>query len=283
MNPLIIILPSFALLMVAAVYFGSRKRSAKYRLQVKDWKKDVVYMFGPIQVLSDYLPDGQCSPFCLKLDLWLRATKIPFELLGVRTQGPNSKWPYIELNGAVLADSNIIIETLRTKFNADLNRGLTASQKAIGTAWQRLCEDHLYWVMLYQRWEGCWDDVRRFFFPSLPFFIQRSIREKTREYLYGQGMGRMTAAEVELVGRQDFDALSAFLAERKTRFLVSDGITTFDCAAFGLLCNILNAPFMHPIVDYARSLKPLCDYVDAILDSGILDLKEKLKPRIVSS
>src|SRR5262245_37588342 len=85
------------------------------------------------------------SPFCLKLDAFLRITGIPHKAVTAPTPfgGPKGKAPWIEHEGKKIGDSGFIIDYLRTRFNVDPEKGLSAAERATGHALRRLIEENL--------------------------------------------------------------------------------------------------------------------------------------------
>lgn len=53
------------------------------------------------------------SPYGLKLDTYLRMSKIPYELDTEDVTGPKGKLPWITDNGTHVADSQFCVEYLR--------------------------------------------------------------------------------------------------------------------------------------------------------------------------
>ena len=106
-----------------------------------------LYAFGP----QFGLPDS--SPFVTKADVLLKMAKLPFEinLKGFR-KAPKGKLPYIKDDGELIADSTFIRRHLESKHKIDFDRGLSAEQKAIAWAFEKLAEDHLYWTIVDARW-----------------------------------------------------------------------------------------------------------------------------------
>jgi glutathione S-transferase len=96
------------------------------------------------------LPSGwglpSISPFCLKLETHLhivgRSAQVVVDATPFRA--PKRKLPYIEHEGRTIGDSGFIIEYLNQKFGDDLDRDLSASDKATALAFRRLCEENLY-------------------------------------------------------------------------------------------------------------------------------------------
>ena len=90
------------------------------------------------------------SPFCMKVETWLRMANLPFEIVEVvdPRKGPKGKVPWIEDQGKTIADSAFIIEYLQKTYGDPLHDGaLDPAQRATSMALHRLIEDHLYWAI----------------------------------------------------------------------------------------------------------------------------------------
>ena len=101
------------------------------------------------------LPD--ISPYVTKTVFHLTIAKVPFEWKGedltqLDTNAPFGKLPYITEK---VADSNAIIEYVEKKTGKSLDEGLSASDKAVCLAFERLIGEHLYYSgILEVRWRG---------------------------------------------------------------------------------------------------------------------------------
>ena len=107
------------------------------------------------------LPD--ISPYVTKLVYYLTIAKVPFEwkaenLADLDKNAPFGKLPYIlddDNPGEKIADSNTIIEYIEKKTGKSLDEGLSASDKAVCLAFERLIGEHLYYSgVLEVRWRG---------------------------------------------------------------------------------------------------------------------------------
>lgn len=216
-----------------------------------------LYQFKPIWGLPNP------SPFCLKIETYLRMTKIPYELVpnvDVR-KAPKKKLPYIEHDGRTIADSHFIISYLERNFDQPLDKHLNGHQRATALAIRHLIEDNLYWAGVYSRWldNNNWPTVKRDYFGSLPpvlrSFVPDLIRKRVRSDIYAQGLGHHTPDEIYQLGQEDVSALSTLLAEKE--FFMGDKPCSLDASAYGLLANLLWVPVESPLKTHTEKLDNL--------------------------
>ena len=99
-------------------------------------------------VLHQFPPYGavvNTSPPCLKLETFLRMTKIPYENDYGFKFSKKGKLPWIELNGQEIADSNFCIQFLKKEFQVDINSHLSATENAIAHSIRCMLEENTYW------------------------------------------------------------------------------------------------------------------------------------------
>lgn len=208
------------------------------------------------------------SPFCMKLETYLRMAKLPFEAVYVvnPTKGPKKKLPTINDEGKILGDSGFIINYLQEKYGDPLDNRLSNEQKAQALAIQRLLEEHLYWIMVYSRWidERYWPITRDTFFSHLKWPLRTILpiilQKKIRSDLYKQGIGRHSTAEVYQLGIEDLIVLSTFL--KSSEFLLGNEPTSIDASAYAFLANILETPIASPLQDYAKTQPQFIAYCE---------------------
>lgn len=210
------------------------------------------------------------SPFCLKLDLYLRIADIPFQTVIDATPfgGPKGKLPWIEHEGKKIGDSGFIIEYLESRFGCDPNAGLSAAERAVSLSMRRLIEENLYWTMVYDRWivEDNWRHFRNVVLGGVPVPVRQVIapiaRRGVRRQLRGHGIGLHSRDEIHAIGRKDVGAIADFLADKP--FLMGASATEIDAIAYGLLPNIMNVPIASPIKDEALKRTNLVGYVERV-------------------
>ena len=206
------------------------------------------------------------SVFCVKVETYLRMNKLPYEIVvPLPLKGPRGKLPYLEDDGRKLSDSRLIVNYLKEKYGDPDKALLTPEQQGIATAYQRLLEEHLYWIGMVTRWnytEANWQTNKQAIFNGLPPIardLAASIyRTKIKSQIKGHGMGRLTHEEMFDLGREDIDSLADFLGDKP--YFFGDKPSSLDACAYGVLINTLGCPIESPLKDYALSKQNLLAY-----------------------
>ncbi|MDX2165185.1 MAG: glutathione S-transferase C-terminal domain-containing protein [Gammaproteobacteria bacterium] len=209
---------------------------------------------------------SSASPFCIKMETYLKLANIPYKSVVSYhlKKAPKGKLPYIIDGEKKIADSTLIIQYLKSHNTVNLDKDLTPEQIALATTIQRLCEEHLFWILMYERWipESGWKVIGPIFFSKLPIilklFVPTIIRKKIKRACYEQGIGRFTDEERFFLGKQDIDAIVTLLGTKP--FFFGDKPTTIDATLYGFITPILNTPIDFPLRDYAKKIKALTDY-----------------------
>ena len=203
------------------------------------------------------------SPFCLKLDAFLRMTGIEHESLTSSTPfgGPKKKAPWIEYKGKKLGDSTLIIDFLKQEFGKDPDAHLDNRQRATTVAIQRLIEENLYWALVYDRWcrEDNWQRLKSTVLGDIPAPVRALLapyaRYAVKKQLAGHGMGLHSPEEIDAIAKKDIGALAALLGEGPWYF--GDQPTMADATVYSLLANILFVEFESPMKDMITAHPPL--------------------------
>ena len=129
-----------------------------------------------------------------------------------------------------------------------------------------MLEERTYFVMVYGRWIERIHDIFKYIIvvpAPVALILRPLIQRRLRSALWGQGIGRHTSAEIHAFGRTDLEAVAAFLGTKK--YIMGDRITSFDATVFGMLSNLLDAPFDLPEKELIRNDFPtLQAYVERI-------------------
>ena len=138
-----------------------------------------------------------------------------------------------------------------------------------------MLEEHLYWLIVYTRWEvdENFDKGPRLFFDKAPGLIRPVIvwmvRRQIHKNLQGQGLGRHTEAELEILARKDFAAASALLGEKT--YLLGETPCGYDASFFAFLGSALCPTFDHPITNTAREFPNLEAYCERMREKYLAD------------
>lgn len=221
-----------------------------------------LYKFGPLMGLPDP------SPFCFKLETYLRMAGIEYTVSSDRKKkAPTGKRPFIvDEHGKLVADSGLIIEQLEAKHGHPIDGKLTLSQRGESLAFQRLMDEHLYWVMVYGRWldpEG----VKNFTpylkkllgVPGPVFGLIKPLAQRiVRKQVSGHGMGRHTPETIWNLAIADVGALAHWLGQREWGF--GDQPTVFDATLSAYVGELVMQPWDSPLVNETRKHRNLVSH-----------------------
>ncbi len=193
------------------------------------------------------------SPFCMKLEGYLKLGGLPYAVkeLNDPRKAPKGKVPFVKIDKQFIGDSEHIYEFLRSHQAIDLDLDLTLEQKAIHHAMITMCDESLYFALMYSRWvdDTNWETLRNTLFEGIPALVRplvtHQIRKKIQADLIAQGMGRHNSAEVYLNGSGHIDALAHYLGSK--RWFGGDQPVRLDVVAVSYLVNILLPPIQSPL------------------------------------
>lgn len=204
-----------------------------------------LYNFGP----AFGLPDP--SPFVMKTETLLKMAKLPYRTDSTGfAKAPKGKIPYIDDDGVVVPDSTFIRWHIEKKYRFDFDQGLDASQRATAWAFEKMAEDHLYWIAVNDRWMND-ENFRKGpiqFFKGVPAlirpFVTTMVRRKLRATLHGQGTGRHSPEEILAIATRSFSAIAEFLGDKP--FFMGSEPTGVDATMFAFVCAGLCPLFSSP-------------------------------------
>jgi glutathione S-transferase len=207
------------------------------------------------------------SPFCCKLETWLRIAGLPYEVVDTPDprKGPKRKLPFIEDAGLGLGDTSSIIEHLVKTRGVDPDAHLDRSQRSIALLVQRTLEEHYAFALLYSHFirEQGWHRTHVTFAP-VPAVIRplvaRMVRANMRRILWFQGLLRHSDTEIVELALQDWRAVLRVMSDGP--FFFGDKPTGTDAVVFGALASTVLTPIESPIRDYLRSQQGCVAYAE---------------------
>ncbi len=213
------------------------------------------------------------SPYVTKVIYYMRMTDVAFEakpqnLMQLDRDTPHGKLPVIvDDDGTTVADSTDIINYLKRRYGDPLDAGASPAELATMLAFNRMIDDHLYWVAVIQpRWRETanWETYLRIIAgtndvpPPLRAFADDFRHRILVAFMQG-GWGRMSGDIIYRRARADVDALSDFLGSKA--FFMGEQPRWIDASVTSILRHIIDAPFVFDTKDYAASKTNLVEYL----------------------
>lgn len=231
-----------------------------------------LYAFGP----NFGLPDP--SPFCMTAMILMKMAGVEYELSECDPRkAPKGKAPWIIDDGKQVADSTFIRLHLEEKYGADFDKGLSDYGKAVSWAFERLCEDHLYWTILSERWivDANFINGPKAFFENIPmamrYVASSTVRKQIERDLKGQGLGRHSRKEQMLLAKRDVDALAEQLGSKP--FMMGDDPTSLDAIAFPTVMGLKPANFRTELRGFLEAHDNLNAYIDRCMERWFPDFE----------
>jgi glutathione S-transferase len=208
------------------------------------------------------------SPFCMKLETWLRMTGIAHVMRTIEgpPKSPSGKVPYVEHpDGSLTCDSSVIIEKLTHERGVTLDDFMNDAQRAQALLIQRLFEDDLYFVILHDRWvdDAGWAITRKGYFERSAWVMRTLfvpiLRRQVVAAARGQGISRFSAKERQRRIIDDVRTIASLLSDQA--FFLGQP-SSVDAIAYAFLANGLSAPIPGVLQDELRSNARLVAYCE---------------------
>jgi glutathione S-transferase len=245
---------------------------------VKEPENDMVYVFQFTR--SPVIPS--ISPFCLKLESWLKMMKVPYTNVDHKCKFRSKKGllPFVELNGEEIADSNKIIEVLAKKLEKEMPAELTQDQKNVQHAMVAMVENHLHWTIVHWRSSNT-DNILKGYHLNLQTAIKSKVPASLLNFYFkytfcrrglkkvkGMGLGVHSAEEIQQFGKDDLTVLSEMMGEKE--FFFGSEPAMLDLVVFSHVAQLV---MIDP--DYAC---PLRDHLQENC-KNLVGLVERMKER----
>lgn len=220
-----------------------------------------LYTFGP----AFGLPDA--SPFVTKAEMLLKLAGLPYQARpGSLRRAPKGKLPYLDDMGRIVADSTMIRWHIEKTYHIDFDAGLSAAERGIAWAAEKLMEDHLYWAVARVRWldQANFDKGPAQFFRGVPAPVrglaERLVRYKVRKTLWGQGLGRHSEEDLVALASKGVTSIADILGDKP--YLMGDLPCGADATLFAFAGSLLCPVFDTPIRTAAEGHANLVAYME---------------------
>jgi glutathione S-transferase len=210
------------------------------------------------------------SPFCCKLETWLRIAGIPYEVVDTPDprKGPKGKVPFIDEDGRRMGDSTLIIEHLKRTRGVDPDAHLDNGQRATTVLVQRTIEEHYAFIVLYTHFirDAGWQHMQATL-KGVPAFLRPLVlplvRGHMRKALNMQGTLRHSDAEIMEAAQRDWQAILSLASEP---FFFGAEPATVDATLFGALATTLFTPVPSPIRGFLEGQPWAVAYAERMRD-----------------
>lgn len=220
-----------------------------------------LYTFGP----AFGLPDA--SPFVTKAEMLLKLAGLPYQARrGSLRRAPKGKLPYLDDMGRIVADSTMIRWHIEKTYHIDFDAGLSAAERGIAWAAEKLMEDHLYWAVARVRWldQANFDKGPAQFFRGVPAPVrglaERLVRYKVRKTLWGQGLGRHSEEDLVALASKGVTSIADILGDKP--YLMGNAPCGADATLFAFAGSLLCPVFDTPIRTAAEGHANLVAYME---------------------
>lgn len=209
------------------------------------------------------------SPFVMKTHIQLQMLGVEFTCDWADLDSvPKHKAPYVRDDGVLIEDSNFIRWHFEKKLGKALDDGLSAEQKALSWAMERMAEGHLYMASMSERWlnEGNFNKGPIMFFMDIPEDVRgqvtKEVREGMRQGLIGQGFGRHSHDEQMALAARDIEAVARQLGDKD--FLFGGWPTAIDAGVAPGIVEAATTFFDSPLSALVHRHENLLGYCERI-------------------
>jgi glutathione S-transferase len=226
------------------------------------------------------------SPFCCKLETWLRIAQVPYQVVELRDprSAPRKKLPFIEENGVRIADSSVIIDHLSRTREIDLDANLTPAQRTTSLFVKRTLEDHYAFAVAYTHLlSDAGAKHTRSPFDALPSLlrplIERVVQKSVKRVLWNQGILRAPHDGIIASAMDDWRAVVDVMSAEA--FFFGEQVTNLDATVFGMLAPTVLTPIDTPIRAFLRSQPKVLQYAERMRSRYFPELapaQRKLEP-----
>jgi hypothetical protein len=198
------------------------------------------------------------SPYCVIVETFLRDNNIPYEPINGKVgldASPNGRFPFINVNGEAIADSDTIVKRLSLIFNKPY-APTALLDRAASLMVVRLCSRALSLHYVRHLWVDHPQAIAPLLMSLLPplgplkRMIFNVIRQKSVRMLNLSGHGDLSQAEYHAQFSEDVGALSDVLAAVEAAQVTLSSYA--KCVLFAFLHKIYMLPLC-PAVERART------------------------------
>ncbi|XP_062953801.1 failed axon connections homolog isoform X2 [Cynocephalus volans] len=185
------------------------------------------------------------SPFCLKMETYLRMADLPYQNYFGGKLSAQGKMPWIEYNHEKVSGTEFIIDFLEEKLGVNLNKHLGPHERAVSRAVTKMVEEHFYWTLAYCQWVDNLNETRKMlslsgggpFSNLLRWVVCHITKGIVKREMHGHGIGRFSEEEIYMLMEKDMRSLAGLLGDKK--YIMGPKLSTLDATVFGHLAQAM--------------------------------------------
>ncbi|KAM9234343.1 failed axon connections homolog [Dugong dugon] len=185
------------------------------------------------------------SPFCLKMETYLRMADLPYQNYFGGKLSAQGKMPWIEYNNEKVSGTEFIIDFLEEKLGVNLNKNLGPHERAVSRAVTKMVEEHFYWTLAYCQWVDNLNETRKMlslsgggpFSNLLRWVVCHITKGIVKREMHGHGIGRFSEEEIYRLMEKDMRSLAGLLGDKK--YIMGPKLSTLDATIFGHLAQAM--------------------------------------------
>ena len=214
---------------------------------------------------SPRLPSA--SPFCLKLESWLRLAGLPYTLMEGHELHGSSKRALpriISESGRTMEGLRRVMLHVRSEARTDPDSWLSTDERVFSQAVGHLYADWLVPAMVWLGWvqEESWPGLRAICLSqegdTLPATTD-PLRDHLTLRISELALREDERPKVEELVLREIESLADFLGSKP--FFFGDQPSSVDCTLFALMVVSASAPAESPLAQFAQSSYRIGDYV----------------------
>lgn len=214
---------------------------------------------------SPRLPSA--SPFCLKLESWLRLAGLPYTLMEAHEHQGSSKRALprvISESGRTMEGLRRVMLHVRSEARTDPDSWLSTDERVFSQAVGHLYSDWLVPAMVWLGWvqEESWPGLRAICLSqdgeNLPAPAD-PLRDHLNLRIDELAQRENEREKVEELVLREIESLADFLGSKP--FFFGDQPSSVDCTLFALMVVSASAPAESPLAQFAQSSYRIGDYV----------------------
>lgn len=207
----------------------------------------------------------EISPYVTKTEVQLKMAGLAYDKVAAqREDSPKGQLPFIDADGARIADSTFIRAYLERTYGIDFDEGLSSEQRATAWALERMMENHFGWISAQARWLDPVNFAKgpARFFDGAPAGVREAVQVEVEQRVHG-AIGRHTDLEMVALGVRSLAAVAAILGDKP--YLFGKRPCGADATVFAMLAGLLTPWFDSELKRRAEGYGTLVAYVDRLM------------------